>query len=261
MTQQNTNFNIIKLVKGDAAECSQPVKITFLLQESGKKNARELWPSGVLIQWMVQHGAGNLIITNKGRNMLPCSNFWKTSCFVTNSKRNQKQHFFLMDQSNYTNESGAAGREAVGTCALGNPGSLAVLLCKKKIRISFRHPTRNKGWRVSTWAASTCCVLGKPETVGCWPQKVQQCTIPVRSATQTWAAAETNRLICFLWAAINRKSFVSPQVGTDALFREEWRWNVPSKKCCGAKYHQQFSWKAIQPSIMEMQRTASEANA
>lgn len=181
--------------------------------------------------------------------------------FCHQQQKESKATLCMMDQSNYTNDSRAAGREAVGTCALGNPGSLAVLLCKKKIRISFRHPTRNKGWRVSTWAASTCCVLGKPETVGCWPQKVQQCTIPVRSATQTWAAAETNRLICFLWAAINRKSFVSPQVGTDALFREEWRWNVPSKKCCGAKYHQQFSWKAIQPSIMEMQRTASEANA
>lgn len=67
-------------------------KLPFFFKKVKKKNARELWPSGVLIQWMVQHGAGNLIITNKGRSMLPCSNFWKTSCFVTNSKRNQKQH-------------------------------------------------------------------------------------------------------------------------------------------------------------------------
>lgn len=42
MTQQNTNFNIIQLVKGDAVECSQTVKSTFLLQKSKKKkNARK----------------------------------------------------------------------------------------------------------------------------------------------------------------------------------------------------------------------------
>lgn len=41
MTQENTNFIIIKLVKGDTVECSQSVKIIFLFQESEKKKARK----------------------------------------------------------------------------------------------------------------------------------------------------------------------------------------------------------------------------
>lgn len=141
----------------------------YLFRESEKKNAGKLWPSGVLIQWMVQHEAGNLIITNKVRSMLPCSNFSKTSCFVTDSKtteRNQKQHSVWWIKAITQMIAGRQGREVVGTRALGNPGSLAVLLCKKKTQISFRHPAWNKGWLVSTWTVSMCCVLGKPKTVG-----------------------------------------------------------------------------------------------